>query len=77
MARKEFHHFQFIDPNSGDMPLSITLLVRYHYPEGDIFNFSPISVDELLELDETMEKFGGDFIKSFQNQSNQQHDRDH
>lgn len=66
MARKEFHHFQFIDPSSGEMPLSITLLVRYNSQEGNLVDLGPISADELLELDETMETFTGDFIKSLQ-----------
>lgn len=61
MAQKEYHHYQFIDPSSGEMPFSVTMLVRYH--KKRVKDPDLICADDLILLDQELDHFDGDFKK--------------
>lgn len=61
MAQKEYHHYQFIDPYSGEMPFSVTMLIRYN--KKSFKEFNPINADDLIQFDEELDHFDGNFKK--------------
>lgn len=63
MAKKEYHHYQFIDPYSGEMPFSITMLIRYN--KKDSIKENPINANDLILLDQELNSFDGNFKKIF------------
>ncbi|KKQ90602.1 MAG: hypothetical protein UT11_C0002G0006 [Berkelbacteria bacterium GW2011_GWA2_38_9] len=68
MAKKEYHHYQFIDPYSGQMPFSITMLIRYNKQSTNKEN--PICADDLILLDQELTDFDGNFKKIFSKSKN-------
>lgn len=63
MPNKEYHHFQFINPINGEIPFSVTMLVKYNRQESRVL--PPISADELIEFNEVLKNFDGNFKKLF------------
>lgn len=63
MTNREFHHFQFVDAKSGQMPLSISILIRY--PKSFSRLKGPITADDLIELDSTLKHFSGSLTEFF------------
>lgn len=55
MAKKEFHHYQFFDPFSGEMPLSVTLMINYHRSELAKSEKTPLSLNDLIDLNELLD----------------------
>lgn len=63
MKIKEYHHFQFIDPTSGNAPLSVTMLIRYDNLSHE--KKVPISTNELIDLNDYIFRTNGDINKLF------------
>jgi hypothetical protein len=61
----EFHHFQLVSPN-GEIPFSVSILVHYNQPKGVTKSpLPPLTVNDVLELHEALDRFDGDFAKAF------------
>jgi hypothetical protein len=61
----EFHHFQLVTPD-GDVPLSVSILVHYNRQGNQArSNLKPITANDIISLQKSLEGFDDDFAKAF------------
>lgn len=72
MEKKEFHHFQFIDPTSGEAPLSMTLMIKYNYKGQETAKLPPLSANDLLDLEKSLNSLSGNFAQQLMTSENKQ-----
>ena len=64
----EFHHFQLVN-GTGEVPLSISLLVHYNRTTGQFTPAdTPISAEDVIEFHDALKSFDGNFINAISHQ---------